>query len=231
MSRPKPHTDTCFTLRCSPSVEIRAPSFRLHPVCRSAAVRGSAFGAHTQGWLHCGGGLWHHKFELRACVVGLAIVAAPGKLSPPNALHLTPVPPPRDCNPRVPCPGSPASAGLGRSACHMNANGVPNQSPGLPRSGYPGIAVVVLSSTPTGLCLRGEGDVGGTPLGFDGMGRGLPRVGARASRQPWAPRRNAVGVRCSPSSFAPIAEPDRSTQRRGRFHFRSRGRRHWPGVG
>ena len=41
------------------------------------------------------------------------------------------------------------------------------------RSGYPGIAVVVSSSTPTGLCPYGGG-LGGTPLGFDGMGRCLP---------------------------------------------------------
>ena len=50
--------------------------------------------------------------------------------------------------------------------------------------------------------------VGGTPLGFEAIGNGLPRVGARSSRQPWALRRNAVGVLRAPCcSAATSAEP------------------------
>ena len=117
------------------------------------------------------------------------------------------------------------------SAGSLNANGVPSQSPGLPRSGYPGSVSIMLHRTPTGLRPR-VGCVGGTPLGFDALGRTLPRVGARASRQPWALRRNAVGVRRLFCDGSPHRSPNQIARPNagGRFHFRSRGRRHWPGV-
>src|ERR1041384_4735782 len=84
-------------------------------------------------------------------------------------------------------------AGRLRSARPVNAKGVASQSPGLPRSGYPGVTEVISPSTPTGLRLR-NGHAGGTPLGFDGSGNRIPRVGAPPSRQPWAGGRNAFSV-------------------------------------
>jgi hypothetical protein len=93
-------------------------------------------------------------------------------------------------------PALPGRVGaLGRSAKPANANGVPSRSPGLPRSGYPGVAVMMLPPTPTGLRPPMGRGVDGTPLGFDVIGDDLPRVGARSSRQPWAGGPNAFSVR------------------------------------
>ena len=113
----------------------------------------------------------------------------------------------------------------GRSA-NMNANGVPQQSPGLERSDYPGIAGKMLSSTPTGLRTWVGLKVGGTPMGFDGIGNSLPRVGV--SRQPWALLRNAVGVRrycCTiwMMGAEPFAPPNPAMT--PRFHVGRRERR------
>ncbi len=81
-----------------------------------------------------------------------------------------------------------------RSAKSSNANGVPARSPGLPRSGYPGFAVMKSPSTPTGL-RRFEGyAVGGTPLGFDGNGDDATQGSPASAGQPWAGGRNAFSV-------------------------------------
>jgi hypothetical protein len=80
-----------------------------------------------------------------------------------------------------------------RSAKSSNANGVSTQRVVPPQRDYPGIAITMSSSTPTGLRPPIGRNAGGTPLGFIHEGR-LPRVGARSSRQPWALLRNAVGV-------------------------------------
>jgi len=120
------------------------------------------------------------------------------------------------------------------SAKSSNANGVPQRSPGLSRSGYPGSAVTKSLTTPTGLRPPIGGDAGGTPLGFDEVGGSLPRVGARSSRQPWALLRNAVGVgrvdgRGSATNAEPVASHEPPPARWIRhglvFGHRSRGRR------
>jgi hypothetical protein len=84
-------------------------------------------------------------------------------------------------------------AGLGCLAERVNANGILPQSPG-----------IMSLSTPTGLCPRAGCDMGGTPMGFDGIVRSLLRVGARSSCQLWALRRNAFGVRSSGRRSAPV---------------------------
>lgn len=90
---------------------------------------------------------------------------------------------------------SAAVAHLFRSAKSSNANGVPSRSPGLSRSAYPGFAVMTSPSTPTGLRALEGCDVGETPLGFNGIGNGEPRVAARPSWQPRAGGQNAFSVR------------------------------------
>jgi hypothetical protein len=53
---------------------------------------------------------------------------------------------------------------------------------------YYGIAGMLVQTNPALCCA--------TPLGLNMFGRWEPRVGARASRQPWALLWNAVGVQC-----------------------------------
>jgi hypothetical protein len=88
-----------------------------------------------------------------------------------------------------------------RSAKSSNAKGVPSQSPGLPRSGYPGFTGMTSPSTPTGLCPERPTrlDSHDTPRTQPrwGWGRicGTRSQGSASAAQPWAGGRNAVGVR------------------------------------
>ena len=121
-----------------------------------------------------------------------------------------------------------------RSAKSSNANGVPSQSPGLARSAYPGSTAQTILTTPTGLRPTTGRDASGTPLGFDGIGRGVPRVAPAA--QPWALGQNPVGVRrdwcrsaaTSAEPVAPHEPPPASRFRRVLDSSRrSRCRRAW----
>jgi len=132
-----------------------------------------------------------------------------------HAVQARPVGGPMDLM-RIPLSLHPHRSSL-RSAKTSNAKGVPSSSPALPRSGYAGNTQSKLLSTPTGLRPQFGRGAGGTPLGFDGIGDVAPRVDAPASRQPWAGRRNAVGVRRELSlARRPSAEqgaPPNSAQR------------------
>ena len=118
---------------------------------------------------------------------------------PVGPLILRPSPLMRSINKSIARTSSPSDC-LSQSSCWArptNVNGVPSQSPGLRRQALPWVTDPVVASTPTGL-RHHRGSVGagdGTPLGFDGIGDGLPRVGAPTARQLWAGGRNAVGVR------------------------------------
>ena len=119
---------------------------------------------------------------------------------PPGALWDTPARPGRCRKTKKPTPRL-APLERCRRYTEPNAEGVSSTSPGLARgtSGYPG-SCGQTQQTLQGFHPSGRARRRTEPLqGSSRVGRG-PRVGARASRQPWAGGWNAVGVEALPSS-------------------------------
>ena len=96
-----------------------------------------------------------------------------------------------------------------------NAKGVPSPSPGFARgtSAYPGLSSHIFPNNPNGVASSGFVRRGRNPDGVLESHGIVPRAAAPSSRQPWAPRRNALGVHRSwRKSSASIAEQNRASQ-------------------
>ena len=104
------------------------------------------------------------------------------------------IPHPQDCQHRT-----------GALLFAFNPNGIPSQSPGLRRLPLPRVSATKTTPNPNGVVFGGTWDGMGfpgvnhdprdtTPLGLDDVVTGEPRVAPLGAWQPWAGRRNPVGI-------------------------------------